>query len=228
MVQLTYRCHLSCKHCSYGDLKERPSLDMKAVETFLDQHSPVLVKLSGGEPTISPIYPAVIEMCKERGIRVVAFTNGQQVPDIDPDAYWVSLYGERAWHSLITQNGSFDKVIKFIKTHQVDYLCSPVFSQLQIFSLEKIGKELNVPLRLSRLLEHGLGGIFIPVLSLEKQRKLILDGKLNDPPNLVTCSLGFPPFKCNRKACLKADGLVIPCTSMVRGKVLCPYMRLNR
>ena len=37
--------------------------------------------------------------------------------------------------------------------------------------------------------------------------------------------LGYLPFKCNRKACLKPDGACIVCTSMVRGKNLCPYFR---
>jgi len=222
MIQVTYDCNLACRHCSYGDLTLRPEVKLEEVQVFLKLHKPRIIKISGGEPTISSEFGEVVRLCKATGAKVVSFTNGTGHPLIDPDAYWVSLYGTRGWHQSITRSRTYNNVLEFIENHKVEYLCSPVFSEKQILSLNIKSTNLGIPMRITRLLPHGLAS---GVLSLEQQREILLRNHLVDYPNVATCSLGFAPFKCKNKACLKPDGQVIVCTSMARGTSLCPFFK---
>ena len=124
MIQLTYNCNLNCVHCAYGDIRNSPTLTLKQIKEFLDRHNSKLIKLSGGEPTISSIFFDAVKLCKETGAKVVSFTNGLTEPKIDPDYYWVSLYGNE-------------------KTHNVEYLNSPVFSRPQMQELKEISERIG-------------------------------------------------------------------------------------
>jgi len=222
MIQLTYKCNLQCRHCSYGDLVDRPDISFEQIDLFLKKQKPVLVKLSGGEPTISPLFSDAIYLAKKCNARVISFTNGTGNPEIDPDAYWLSVYGKAEWNHKIVGKNIWNQVDSFMRSHKVDFLCSPIFNEEQVKSLVELKEYSGIPLRVTRLLPHGLTK---EALSLSEQRNLVEKYGLNDPPNLATCSLGYPPFKCNRKACLRPDNTQIVCTSMVRGKNLCPYFR---
>lgn len=222
MIQLSYKCNLSCVHCAYGDLKG-PFVEIKPerVMKFLSRNLPELIKLSGGEPTLSPSFPEIVRICRDTGAKVVTLTNGTKKPRVNPDTYWVSLYGNQEFHRMITGINNYSKVISFIKSHDVEYLNCPVFSEPQMASLQYESEKLGIPLRITQLLSHGRMKLTLP---LEEQRKIVTKLGLDKDPHWPTCSLGFGAPRCSQKACLKPDGTEVICTSMIRG-LKCPYAR---
>lgn len=223
MIQISYRCNLNCIHCAYGDIKDSPSLSIETVKNFLKRHNPKIIKISGGEPTLHPLFGEVVKVCKETNAKVVSFTNGLQTPKVNPDFYWVSLYGSEQIHNWITKAKTWHKTMNFIKTHNVEYLNSPVFSWVQMASLLEISEKLDIPLRITQLLPHGQAKQ-LKVLPLKEQQKIVKELGLNKPPHWVTCSLGFEPPRCNKKACLKPDGTETICTYIIRG-LKCPFSK---
>lgn len=222
MIQLTYECNLNCIHCSYGDIRDYPTPKWGIfVWDFLSQFNPNLIKISGGEPTLSRQWEETVRSCKHSEAKVVAFTNGTQRPTVHPDAYWVSLYGNRKIHNSITRSDTFDTTIDFIKNHKVEYLNSPVFYRGQLKSLKEMGKKLEIPLRITRLIPHGNA---VDVMPIYRQQKLVKSLKLDRKPHWVTCSLGMEPPRCWKKMCLKPDGTQVVCTALVRG-LQCPFRK---
>jgi len=224
MIQLSYNCNINCIHCAYGSNRRSPTLTLKQIENFLSRHSPKIIKISGGEPTISPIFGDTIKICKKTGAKVVSFTNGLSSPTINPDFYWVSLYGRKKTHNRITNFNGYDNVIKFIQTHNVEYINSPVFSFSQMSELKELSHELNIPLRITQLLPHGTPH---KTLTLKEQQQIIYDLNLNNSNNWITCSLGFEPPRCLKKACLKPDNTETICTYIIHG-LKCPFSIYKR
>lgn len=224
MIQLTYRCNFNCLHCAYGDMKASPIISLNKVKEFLGKYSPRLIKLSGGEPTLCKNFEEIVSLSKQTGAKVISFTNGSFSPKKNPDAYWVSLYGSEVIHNYLTNGNHWKRTIKFIKTHNVEYLNSPVFSFRQMKSLRKISEELEIPLRITQLLRHGYGTWALP---LRSQQEIVRVLDLNRKPNWITCSLGFEPPRCNKKMCLKPDGTEIICTYLIRG-LRCPFEKKTK
>jgi len=220
MIQISYLCNLSCIHCAYGDIKNSPVVDLDKVKDFLNRNNPEIIKISGGEPTLSDIFGDIVKLSKDTGSKVVSFTNGLSNPSINPDFYWVSVYGDKKVHNSITRASTFNKTMKFVSKHPVEYLNSPVFNKKQMKSLIGVSESLNIPLRITQLLSHGRPH---EVLSTKKQIKIIEDLHLNNGWNWVTCSLGFEEPRCKKKACLKPDGTEVLCTYIIRG-LNCPFM----
>ena len=181
MVQLTYQCNIDCVHCAYGDIRNSPEIDWCQVSDFLDKYNPKLIKISGGEPTLAKNYENVLRTClRETDAKVIVFTNGLGDPQKHPHHYWVSLYGPKKIHNQITQANTFNKTMQFIKDHEVEYLNSPLFSRAQIKSLRELSWELEIPLRITRLLPHGSAK---KVLNLKRTYKIIKRAKLHQRPN---------------------------------------------
>lgn len=221
MIQLTYQCNLDCIHCAYGDIKTPLEVDWYKAIDFLSKYNPKLIKLSGGEPTLAKNYENILQSCRHTDAKVIVFTNGLEHPKKDPDAYWVSLYGTKKIHNNITQSNTWNKTIDFIKNHEVEYLNSPIFSRAQIKSLRNLSWELEIPMRITRLLPHGSAQ---KVLRLKRAQKIVKSLKLHRKPNWVTCSLGFEPPRCWKKKCLKPNGQEVLCTAIIRG-LGCPFRK---
>lgn len=222
MIQLNYKCNLNCIHCSYGDIDSTAEAPVERAKAFLRQHpSAELIKLSGGEPTLAANFHTIAALGKATGAKLVCFSNGLGTTDPNVDAYWVSVYGNKEWHAHITRSDQYENAIAFIRHNNVEYLNSPIFSEQQIVSLIQLGDHLGIPLRITRLLPHGIPH---ETLSLSEQQQIVRKYSLNSEPNHVTCSLGFEPSKCNIKACLKPDGTEIACTAQIRG-LKCPFWK---
>ena len=82
-IMLTYRCNLHCSYCFANEFVNRDRTDIpiknfiEAV-SFITRKEPAAVGLIGGEPTLHPGFPLIMEMLtdnpKVTGIRL--FTNG--------------------------------------------------------------------------------------------------------------------------------------------------------
>ena len=81
LIEVNTNCNLNCPVC-FANAGIGYSLTLEQVETMLDRFveiegNPEVVQFSGGEPTIHPDLPAMIQAARDRGIRqVMVNTNG--------------------------------------------------------------------------------------------------------------------------------------------------------
>ena len=81
LIEVNTGCNLNCPIC-FADAGAGYSLTLNQVETMLDRYvetegNPEVVQFSGGEPTIHPDLPAMIQAAMDRGIgQVMVNTNG--------------------------------------------------------------------------------------------------------------------------------------------------------
>ena len=80
---LTEGCNLACRHCwiapRYDPDARFPVLDPALFEAVLHEAGPLGlrgVKLTGGEPTLHPQFPAFLEIVRREGLKLTVETNG--------------------------------------------------------------------------------------------------------------------------------------------------------
>ena len=84
LIEVNTACNLNCPIC-FANAGIGYSLTLEQVEGMLDRFveiegDPEVVQFSGGEPTIHPDLPAMIQAAKDRGIRqVMVNTNGVRI-----------------------------------------------------------------------------------------------------------------------------------------------------
>jgi MoaA/NifB/PqqE/SkfB family radical SAM enzyme len=80
VFHLTERCQLACKHCLRAPASPPAELPVAVVERVLDQaialHRVQHVALTGGEPTLHPALPDVVDAIVVRGLTWHVVTNG--------------------------------------------------------------------------------------------------------------------------------------------------------
>lgn len=81
MIEITNRCNLSCPICFSDAHKEEEDVGLSDIVQRLDAlhelAGPVPLQISGGEPTLHPQLPEVIEQAKNRGFKNIELvTNG--------------------------------------------------------------------------------------------------------------------------------------------------------
>ncbi|MDD8044282.1 MAG: radical SAM protein [Verrucomicrobiota bacterium] len=126
-IALTYRCNLRCRFCyagcnctanPTGDSTEMTTPQVRKVLTRIFREGEVpSISFTGGEPTLRPDLPSLIQFAKQLGMRVNLITNGTQIDrgmadtlaNAGLDSAQVSLEGVTAEvHDGITQvPGSF-------------------------------------------------------------------------------------------------------------------------
>ena len=88
LIEINTACNLGCPVC-FADAGIGYNLTLAQVESMLDrlveiEGDPEVVQFSGGEPTIHPQLPAMIQAAKDRGIRQVMInTNGVRLAHDD-------------------------------------------------------------------------------------------------------------------------------------------------
>ena len=89
-IFITYRCNLACSYCFARDLQKDFPRDM-APEDFarllewIRQAAPPAVAFIGGEPTLHPRLPEMIDQVSRAGSAPVLFTNGLFDPGLAPE-----------------------------------------------------------------------------------------------------------------------------------------------
>lgn len=126
MLEPLYTCNLACIGCSVerhtGKLKDRMSLEQcfKAVE---DCGAPI-VNLCGGEPTLYPELPQLVQGLIERDKYILCCTNALKldtkvfdvIPPSDHFFLMIHLDGMRETHDYVcNREGVFDKAVEMIK-----------------------------------------------------------------------------------------------------------------
>jgi uncharacterized Fe-S cluster-containing radical SAM superfamily protein len=126
--ELNVGCNYDCKHCYLG-LKEFAGLDWPARERILAvmRDAGVLwLQLTGGEPTIDPLFMATYTRAFELGMMIEVLTNGSRLsnPAIlgllaarPPHRVTLSVYGatEASYDGLTQRRGSFRSFMKGLR-----------------------------------------------------------------------------------------------------------------
>jgi radical SAM protein with 4Fe4S-binding SPASM domain len=134
-VALTYRCNLKCRFCYAGcnctvnpvqSSEEMTNRQIKTIlrKIFLQAKVPS-VSFTGGEPTLLPGLPKLIEYAKTLGMRVNLITNGILVDEkmaktlaaSGLDSAQVSLEGVTAetHEAIVGRQGAFKKTVSAVK-----------------------------------------------------------------------------------------------------------------
>src|SRR5437868_5469018 len=127
-LHLTDRCQLDCQHCLRDPAKQPSDLPLAIIERVLDEarvaYRASHVALTGGEPTLHPEFPRVLDAIVGRGYGWHLVTNGRRFPaflatiEAVParraglTAVDLSLDGaDEAVHDDIREHGSFREVM---------------------------------------------------------------------------------------------------------------------
>jgi radical SAM protein with 4Fe4S-binding SPASM domain len=134
-VAITYRCNLKCSFCyagcnctanPVGDDREMSVLEIQEVLRKIYQEARVpSVSFTGGEATLRPELPSLVEYAHQLGMRVNLITNGMRMTrelakalaDAGLDSAQVSLEGVTAEvHEKVTMiPGSFEKCLSAVE-----------------------------------------------------------------------------------------------------------------
>jgi len=129
-IELTYRCNLTCIHCS-SDARPSNPLEMMPVDCFriLKEASSVGVRqvaFSGGEPLLWPGLPEGVTLAARLGLDVTVYTSGNvedfhsmasQLHSAGASRLVLSVFGgTAATHEWITRKaGSFERTMTAIE-----------------------------------------------------------------------------------------------------------------
>jgi radical SAM protein with 4Fe4S-binding SPASM domain len=129
-IKLTWQCNLRCKMCNYWrqEREERLSLELlRQLAGELVELGCGKVHLSGGEPTLRPDLPDIIEAFASRGIRVNLTTNGTLLTRelaatlVDTGVRSISVSvdsPERRPHDLLRGKGAWKQTRKGLRNLQ--------------------------------------------------------------------------------------------------------------
>lgn len=82
-ILLTLDCSLDCSYCfarSRRAMQSSQEMSLSELDEIIEEMDPACdtIRLMGGEPTLHSQYAIILQTLKERGFRVVVFTNGLQ------------------------------------------------------------------------------------------------------------------------------------------------------
>lgn len=230
LFEMSYKCNLNCLHCSSIGC-EGKLLDFEVIPLWLLNRINT-VRISGGEPTELPIDDLLeaIAFFKTRGLKTILQTNGynyehsQEVFDA-VDEIHVSLYGDQDIHEFITRTRrSFDYAKTVLQWYKNTKIVSPFFNLQQAHQVATLGEKLNVPVRLTSLVNQGRCNIALPIETQKSDARFLLHffKKVE-----LTCSLTDALCESGTKYVMKPDGSILNCASTKQGVKTCPKYTLS-
>lgn len=226
----SYKCSLNCLHCSSTGC-EGKQLDVEVIPEWLLRKVDT-VRISGGEPTERPIDDLLdeIDYFKTRGLKTILQTNGYNYEYSGEvfeavDEVHVSLYGEQDIHEFITRTRrSYDYAKTVLQWYKNASIVTPLFNLVQVNQVATLGEKLNVPVRITSLVNQGRCNIALPI---EKQRAdaHFLTHFFKNVE--LTCSLTDKPCESRTKYVIKPDGSIMNCASTKQGVKTCPKYTLS-
>jgi len=128
VLELTSKCNLSCRHCSFFGLPRLQSRDMsfrqwKRIIDILVDNGCERVTLSGGEPTLYRRLPDIIAYCSRKGLYTAMTTNGiamtrslaAKLVEAGVDYVQVSLDGLMKQHETLRGSGTYEPALRALK-----------------------------------------------------------------------------------------------------------------
>lgn len=150
---LTEKCNLSCSMCIRGK-QDGANLDLNFItnEMVLKNFLGHRVVITGGEPTIHPKFPEIVNKISNYAKSVIITTNGtshdyfSKIITKDNLHFQVSIDGDKNAHNLIRGLNTFEKTlstIKFFDDSKVKYSIASVVNKNNIDSMENLEQELR-------------------------------------------------------------------------------------
>lgn len=230
LCELSYKCNLDCLHCSSTGC-EGKQLDIEVIPEYILRRIDT-VRISGGEPTElshDDLLDAV-DYFKARGLKTILQTNGynyQYCEDIFEavNEIHVSLYGEQDIHEFITRTRhSYDHAKTVLQWYKNASIVTPLFNLQQVYQVATIGEKLNVPVRITSLVNQGRCNIALPIEKQRTDAHFLLHFFKNVE---LTCSLADKPCESGNKYVIKPDGSIMNCASTKQGVKTCPKYTLS-
>lgn len=81
-LPVTHQCNLNCQVC-YSPDRERKDPSLQELKKIMQDFQGDLIKITGGEATLNPNLPSLIEIAKESGKSFAVVTNGIKLVDIN-------------------------------------------------------------------------------------------------------------------------------------------------
>lgn len=82
-IQLTTRCNLKCTHCFLDDSESDLSVEiLRNIVSYAKTKKCTCLSFTGGEPTLHPQFPEIVETVKKNNFTFSMITNGKNFSDI--------------------------------------------------------------------------------------------------------------------------------------------------
>lgn len=150
---LTEKCNLSCSMCIRGK-QDGTNLDLNFItnEIVLKNFLGHRVVITGGEPTMHPKFPEIVNKISNYAKSVIVTTNGtscnyfQKITNKNNLHFQVSIDGDENYHNLIRGQNTFKKTlstVKFFDNAKAKYSIASVVNKNNMDSMEKLEQELR-------------------------------------------------------------------------------------
>lgn len=236
-LEITHQCNAACAACGNVTPHSAKYLTYQQFCSIIKKIAPGYLRISGGEPTLSPAFFNIIKKIQQLDIPFIIFTNGiWNNPDKiisllkscrQFEGFLLSLHGADAMtHDAFMGVTCFEKVIKNIKLavkNGFDVHTNTVFSKHNINSYEKL-TELIVGLGVQLAVFSRYYGLSIPetdlsdselksaIKQINKMAKKGLPVAFNNC--IPRCFLKTDTHSCNAGfnfCTIDVDGNVRPC-----------------
>ncbi len=120
-IKITQRCNLHCTHCTWSNkiTKDLPLAEWKVIIDNLYEKGVTAIVIEGGEPTLYNGIKEIVEYIKSKNMFLIFITNGtQDISEIYPDVFWVSIDGMEKSDNKIRGPGHFEKATKTIRENR--------------------------------------------------------------------------------------------------------------
>jgi radical SAM protein with 4Fe4S-binding SPASM domain len=185
-VEITNRCDLACRHC-FNDSGSGPVQELSLTD-LIDLFEQVRlmgiedIRISGGEPTLHPQFPAVVNEAHRRGLRVSLNTHGlyssrmrTQVAKLPVKRFIISLDGLREVSDSIRGHGVFDRAVDTASWLLHQNLAVTLGVHLTRSAVDDVAGLLDLASEL------GADIKFAPLRPLGRARQHLLDEMLSPP-----------------------------------------------
>ena len=198
LIELTYRCNLSCRHCYLLPAQLRPqssaqpsSLSRKEwadIFAQLAEAGTLFLTFTGGETLLYPGFLELLKTAREQRFAFRVFTNGTlltreaviKLSRLSPFEVELSVYAASPnLHDLITgMEGSFEKTLKAIKLLKNEgikvNLKTPVMTlnRKEVKPLRDLARDLDVLIQFSYVLSPRDNGNPAPLKLQLKAREI--------------------------------------------------------
>ncbi|MDD5223636.1 MAG: radical SAM protein [bacterium] len=198
LIELTYRCNLSCRHCYIppGQLhpkspSQKSSLTLKEwanIFTQLAESGTLFLTFTGGETLLYPKFPELLKIAREQRFTFRVFTNGtlitretvKKLSRLHPFEVEISVYAaDPRLHDLVTgRKGSFEltwNAIRMLKNEGIKVnLKTPVMTlnQKEVKPLRDLARDLDLPIQFSYVLSPRDDGNSAPLKLQLKTREI--------------------------------------------------------
>ncbi|MEM7233802.1 MAG: radical SAM protein, partial [Planctomycetota bacterium] len=130
-LDLTTACNYACDHCVDMDIlnmgiKYQYEKLTNSLERMCDKGLKSVILIGGGEPTVFPKFPEIVDLLKDRGCKVAVVSNGSGMRRIEPVAH---RFDEDDWVRLSLDSGSdptFQAMHKPKKAISLEQICEDV------------------------------------------------------------------------------------------------------